>query len=230
MKRILLALLLTLTLNTIALGHTVTVELKDGSKYRGNLDKRTTKDRVWLRYKRGSTTLLRPITWKRIRTVDSKFGKLDNVAVAKLAKQRLRRSSQSATTAPATDVSKLARNALGFSPQIRQVHLKATTTNQRTGQTGSLLVCLKAKPCKLTAKKLADVRVRGLLELRWSHNNQQLTKHIMRRIHLADFLSSHGAFVQLPFGSKRPNEGSEIKLVLTLPGHGNFQYTFEYVN
>ena len=224
MKHVALTIVALLTISSNAMANRVTVSLKDGTKYIGELDRRTDQRQIWLRYQRGMTTLLRPIAWKRIARVQSNFGELGKYQVAQLAKRpRTTRAGQQRhpTKSNAFELAGQARRALGFSPHIKQVHLRATTTDRETGKSGSLLVCLKATGCVLKDKP-KGVKVRSVLVATWTHSRRPLEKTWIRSIDLTEFQSSRGALVHLPFGSARPDRGSEIQLKLLVPGQGRF--------
>ena len=87
----------------------VVVELLDGKRVFGSLDRRTTTDKLWLRWDRGGTSRLRVIPSARVRAIYD-------------APPALHRTSRESGTMAAQ-----ARRVLGFQPRVHAL----TVTGQR---------------------------------------------------------------------------------------------------
>lgn len=85
----------------------VTVELLSGRRFRAALDWRTTTDRLWLRWRRSSAEVLRPISWERVVRVyvgqdaysGESFQQMVEVAVEQLAAEGAASDDVETTTA-----------------------------------------------------------------------------------------------------------------------------------
>ncbi len=231
---------------------TLSVALKSGRTFSGEVDARTDDSRLWLRYGRGSTTILRPINWDRIVQARHNGAEVPAANVQQVAesiqsaeppKVYFQNGGQSTSDAGSSMAAR-AKNELVSTPRVKSIRVDAHLGNwDGDVETDGLVVHI----CPSTADG-ALAKVNGTVHASLTAPRFEQPRHSVhsraiipgnlgrwtKSISSNDF-DAEGIRLELPFQSIHPEfdtnvgPGGLLHVKVVIPGHGVFERSIDSV-
>ena len=221
----------------------VQVELQSGRVFEAAVDIRSDEQTLWLRFEQGSTRLLRPIKWDRVKEVRHQGQAITREAALDLASKESPRRQIPATATPNQSIAQQTNDALDFAPRIRSIQIEARLANwdhdseddgivmwvYPIDATGSPVAVTGTVQATLIGTKSVDFneapRSRGVMNRRYATWTRTLTESGKGR--------NNALYLEFPTRELAKNSTwlplGLLHVRLVVPGHGVFETTQEIV-